>query len=190
MGKLRTIILAVVGAAHLIILLVVTIPVETTEQKLDPGADVFKLVDVQEFRPPPPETEKPPPEETVTVENQVATAAQVIETERVVVEVDEPVYLPQHQISVIPVLPTETILERIIYPDLAARQGLEGVVYLELFIDATGKIRRVEVLRDPGHGFAQAAVAALRDIKVRPALSNGEPVAVRYRYPVRFTLNK
>ena len=100
----------------------------------------------------------------------------------------EPDYLPQYKIDKLPALPTGTILGKIVYPPLAAKQGIEATVILELFIDQTGRVRRVTVLKDPGFGFAEAAEAALEGILVVPAESGGQPVAVRYRYPVRFTL--
>ena len=56
-------------------------------------------------------------------------------------------------------------------------------------IDANGVIRKIKVLKDPGHGFAQAAVAALDGITCVPANANGKNCAVRYRYPVKFTLS-
>jgi protein TonB len=40
----------------------------------------------------------------------------------------------------------------------------------------------------PDKGFGAAAVAAFKGIKGAPAEANGKPVAVRYRYPVRFEL--
>lgn len=100
----------------------------------------------------------------------------------------EPEYLPQFKIDEVPIIPARTVLSRIEYPPLAARQGIEANVFLELFIDETGRIRKITVLKDPGHGFAAAAVAALRGVVCTPAMVEGQPVAVRYRYPVRFTL--
>jgi protein TonB len=85
-------------------------------------------------------------------------------------------------------LPVQAILDQIIYPPLAAKQGLEATVILDLYIDQTGKIRKITVLKDPGYGFAEAAVAALQGRTVVPARSQGQPCAVRFRYPVRFTL--
>jgi len=98
-------------------------------------------------------------------------------------------YLPQHLVSTVPVIPTEELLARISYPPRALRQGIEGVVILELFIDKSGAIRKVGVIKDPGYGFADAAVAAIRGLSCEPARANGLPVAVRFRYPVRFTVN-
>lgn len=161
--------------------------------EFDPGATVFKLVDVEEYVPPP-----PPPEAVVKkVAEQPKAAETIVETTEPVVEVQdespysppvEPEYLPQHKISDIPVIPTKNILSRIEYPPIALRQGIEGVVYLELFIDEAGAIRKVNILKDPGFGFAEAALKALEGIRCEPARANGKPVAVRFRYPVRFSL--
>lgn len=179
-----------------------TIPPEnkTDEKKYE----VLKLVDVEEYIPPPP----PPAEAKVTtVYNQPSASEEIIQSEAPVVEVtdssvvtvvpvapvvtviaSESEYLPQHKVSNIPEIPTADILSRIEYPPIALRQGIEGVVYLELYIDQTGLIRKIIVLKDPGYGFAEAAVASLKNVQCKPALANGVPVAVRFRYPVRFTL--
>lgn len=159
--------------------------------------DVFKLVDVDEYIPPPAVA---PPPETAIVYNQPEASETVVETEKEIIETsdasysdagieDEIEYVPQHKISVIPEIPTKDILARIDYPPIALRQGIEGIVYLELFIDQTGAIRKISVLKDPGFGFADAALAALAGIRCKPAMANGVPVATRFRYPVRFKIN-
>lgn len=147
-------------------------------------ADVFKLVDVQEYV-------KPPVNENdVAVTNQPKASERVQETEKKVIkDFDESAFLPQHKISSVPVIPIREVLSRIEYPPMALRQGIEAVVYLELFIDSGGVIKNIKVLKDPGHGFAEAAVAALRGIVCIPANANGKNCAVRYRYPIKFTLN-
>lgn len=165
-------------------------------------AEVFKLVDIQEYvkpAPPPPPVVK---KENVKVTNQPKAAEKIIETkeevkhetEETVEEVSVPAteeieYLPQHKISAVPVIPSKDVLARIVYPPMALKQGIEAVVYLELFIDSRGVIRNIKVLKDPGHGFAEAAVTALSGITCIPANANGKACAVRYRYPVKFTLN-
>jgi periplasmic protein TonB len=97
-------------------------------------------------------------------------------------------YVPQFKISDAPVIPAKEVLSRIDYPSLAAKQGIEATVYLELYIDKSGRIVRATVLKDPGFGFAEAAAKALVGLVCSPARMDGEAVAVRYRYPVRFTL--
>lgn len=145
-------------------------------------ADVFKLVDVQEYT-------KPEPESNEIVVQQPKASERVLETEKKVKDFDESAFLPQHKISSVPVIPIREVLSKIEYPPMALRQGIEAVVYLELFIDSKGAIKNIKVLKDPGHGFAEAAMAALKGIICVPANANGKNVAVRYRYPIKFTLN-
>lgn len=188
----RPLLFGLVIAVHIIVLVCVRFSVKNSvpEEKID--AEIFKLVDVEEFVPPPP----PPPviEKKEVVVNSVKASETIQETEKEVVEVEEEVpveidYVPQHKISVIPEIPTKSILSKIEYPKMAMKQGIEGVVYLELFIDEAGNIRHVNVLKDPGYGFAEAAIAALDGIICKPALMNEKPVAVRFRYPIRFVLS-
>lgn len=156
-------------------------------------AEVFKLVDIQEYvkpLPPPPAPKK----DVVKVSNQPKASENIVETkEEVEAEESSPEeqieYLPQHKISSVPIIPSREVLSRIVYPPMALKQGIEAIVYLELFIDSKGQIRSIKVLKDPGHGFAESAVAALNGITCIPANANGKACAVRYRYPVKFTLN-
>jgi protein TonB len=78
-----------------------------------------------------------------------------------------------------------------VYPPLALRSGIEGTVYLELFINKEGYVLKAVVVQEipEGKGFGEAAVAAFIGKKCKPAESDGKPVAVHIRYPVRFTIN-
>ena len=188
----RPLLFGLVIAIHIIVLVCVRFSVKETALEEEIDAEIFKLVDVEEFVPPPP----PPPviDKKEVVVNSVKASETIQETEKEVVEVEEEVpveieYVPQHKISVVPEIPTKAILSKIEYPKMAMKQGIEGVVYLELFIDEAGNIRKVNVLKDPGYGFADAAIAALEGITCKPALMNEKPVAVRFRYPIRFMLS-
>jgi protein TonB len=197
---IKPLILLCVLLLHIAALVLVKFHSQIQEQQRDESYEILKLVDIEEFVPPPP---PPPPKEEIkeiipeeTV--QVAVSETVFVTEEEIIETVEDVpnaaipqeieYVPQHKISTIPEIPTKQILENIVYPAMALRQGLEGVVYLELFIDHEGNIRKIEVLKDPGFGFAEAAIDALKGVVCVPATANGKTVAVRFRYPVRFTL--
>lgn len=183
---IRPLLLSLVVLIHVVVLICVKFNVTEAAQEEEPNAEIFKLVDVEEFVPPP-----PPPviEKKEVVINSVKASENIQETEKEVVEVEDIDYVPQHKISVVPEIPTKAILSKIEYPKMAMKQGIEGVVYLELFIDEEGNIRRINVLKDPGYGFADAAIEALQGIKCKPALVNDKPVAVRFRYPVRFVLS-
>jgi len=197
-GKMRLVrygFFSLAALAHLFLLLYFRYNVHRTDRQTEPEASIIKLVDFQEYVPPPPPPPKEPEKEIVEVSDQPAASERIIETEKEIVEaetaptaVPEPEYLPQHKISKIPEIPTKEILNRIEYPPMALRQKREAVVYVELYIDNTGLVRQVVVLKDPGYGFAEAAVKALKGVQCVPAEANGVPAAVRFRYPIRFVL--
>ncbi|GHV22195.1 hypothetical protein FACS189494_08690 [Spirochaetia bacterium] len=158
---------------------------------------VFKLADINEAPPPPPAEEPPPdlPRQTTT-ENIAQTIIEVDEAPQDIVIAAAPSqkpaeeeYLPTNKVSQKPVFSRGSITPE--YPTFALRAGIEGVVYLELFIDKNGVVQKVVILKeDPaGRGFGESAVAAFTGQKCKPAEVNGQPVAVRYRYPVRFRIS-
>lgn len=100
-------------------------------------------------------------------------------------------YLPLQKISQMPIISEQYVRSKLAYPEMARRAGIMGRVFLELFVDSRGKIRRVAVLKeDPaGYGFAEAAVSAFDGCACVPAKVNGQAVSVRFRYPIRFSLN-
>jgi len=75
------------------------------------------------------------------------------------------------------------------YPDQARRQGIEGTVQLEILIDENGRVRKVKVLKSPGHGLERAAIAALSKSKFNPGVINGKAVPVKIKIPYRFVLD-
>jgi protein TonB len=94
------------------------------------------------------------------------------------------------RVSYPPVFSEQEIRRNLVYPPIPRRSGIEGLVYLELFIDSRGQIQRIDILREEpaDRGFGEAAAAAFRGLSCKPAEADGRPVAVRYRYPVRFRL--
>ena len=72
-----------------------------------------------------------------------------------------------------------------VYPALAQRAGVAGVVILECVIDKAGRIAGARVLR--GHPLLdEAALDAVRQWTYRPTLLNGTPVEVVMTVTVRF----
>ncbi len=76
-----------------------------------------------------------------------------------------------------------------LYPDSAKHAGIEGVVILQVDIDATGAVMDVEVLQGLGSGCDEAAVAAMKQSTFTPAYAGSEPVPVRIKIPYRFEIN-
>ncbi len=186
---------ALVALAHLVVVLTLNFVSGQARQAVPERAEVFKLVDVN-FKEP--EKIEPPPKdipEPSQVALQDATSEAIVVTEDQVplnsssaaLEED---YLPMHKISQVPQINESLVRKNLRYPEIARRSEKEGLVYLELFIDREGRVRKISVLKEEpsGLGFAEAAVQAFSDFVCTPAKANGQAVSVRYRYPIRFSL--
>lgn len=78
--------------------------------------------------------------------------------------------------------------ERVVYPELAKKAGIEGRVVIQFIVDQTGHVRQPRLLRGIGGGCDEAALAALRQMRFTPGLQRGKPVNVKMSIPVTFTL--
>jgi TonB family protein len=76
------------------------------------------------------------------------------------------------------------------YPPLAAAAGLEAVVKVRLTIDATGQVTHAAVVAPVGNGFDEAALAAARQYRFKPAEWDGVPGAITVETAIRFVLQK
>ena len=62
------------------------------------------------------------------------------------------------------------------YPPDALRDRLEGTVGLEVVVDETGAVIDARVTAPAGHGFDEAALAAVRKFTFEPARQDGAPI--------------
>ncbi|GAB4432320.1 MAG: energy transducer TonB [bacterium] len=76
------------------------------------------------------------------------------------------------------------------YPLFAKKLMKEGRVLLRLHIDRDGSLVNIEVLENPGYGFAESAVEAIKKSTFLPAKENGIPIASKALLPIRFTLRR
>jgi protein TonB len=81
------------------------------------------------------------------------------------------------------------------FPDIARWAGIEGIVYVHILVDKTGKVKDVKVMREEllyegrkGGSFYNTAIEAARKSVWKPATLDGKPVAVWVAYPIRFSL--
>ncbi|SET78901.1 TonB-dependent receptor [Stigmatella erecta] len=72
------------------------------------------------------------------------------------------------------------------YPPEALAQQLEGTVVMLIDISETGAVTDVQVTEAAGHGFDEAAVAAVRQFEFEPAEVDGAPAPVRIQYAYQF----
>jgi protein TonB len=74
------------------------------------------------------------------------------------------------------------------YPELALRAGLEGRVYVKIWVDKDGKPKQAVVVKSDAEIFNQPSVDAAMQYVFTPAYMNNGPVAVWVAVPFRFKL--
>lgn len=82
-------------------------------------------------------------------------------------------------IKTLPDIDGEACARTVTYPQEAEQLGIEGEVKLRVFLDETGKVHDIKLLKGLGHGLDQAAMHALKNkCKFKPAVgTDGKPVA-------------
>jgi TonB family protein len=74
------------------------------------------------------------------------------------------------------------------YPPQAVRAQADGTVVLDVEIDETGRVTDVQVIRGLAFGLSEAAAAAVREWRYRPAQGPNGPVSSRKAVRILFTL--
>jgi protein TonB len=78
------------------------------------------------------------------------------------------------------------------YPELAKVAGVEGTVYVKIWIREDGKVETAKLQKGSGTdaGFEEAALQAATQFEFHPAMKNGKPVAVWVSIPFHFKLGE
>jgi len=75
------------------------------------------------------------------------------------------------------------------YPEVAQEAGIEGTVIVQVFIDRKGRVKETIILKGiPNTGLDEAAIAAIRKTRFKPAIQRERPVGVWISIPVNFRL--
>lgn len=105
--------------------------------------------------------------------------------------IDEEMKFVAYDIGPEPIGGFRAIQRNLHYPEIAQRAGIEGKVIVHVLIDENGKAVDTKVLRSLGeNGCDEAAIAAVKKTKWRPALRDGNPVKVWVSLPIIFKLSK
>lgn len=84
------------------------------------------------------------------------------------------------------------VIERveIAYPAAAREARVQGVVVIEAIVDRSGKVKSAKVLKPLPHGLDDAALAAVKQWKFKPATLEGKPVEVVFNLTVNAKLSR
>ena len=81
------------------------------------------------------------------------------------------------------------IQRNLVYPEMARKAGVEGTVLVQAVIDEKGNVVTTTVIKSLGNnGCDEAAQAAIKKVKWKPAMQRDKPVRVQIAIPVIFKL--
>lgn len=153
----------------------------------------------QENRPP------PPPKPPIPIEAPSEDVLQDIEIQSTELDVnaevaappppkeekkvdEEPQYFVAVEEMPEPIGGIAAIQNKIVYPEIAKRAGVEGKVYVKAFVDEKGNVTKVEIQKGLGAGLDEAAMKAVKETKFKPGKQRGKPVKVQVSIPIVFKL--
>jgi TonB family protein len=83
------------------------------------------------------------------------------------------------------------LARKIKYPSSASKADVQGTVFVNFVVTATGDIEDVTILKGIGHGCDDEAARVVSKFpKWTPAKQNGKAVSVKYTVPINFMLAK
>jgi protein TonB len=174
------------------------------EMKFEGPQELFKVEDIQQTRQenkPPPPPKPPIPIEApssdvledieigsteIDVNQQMEAPPPPPKQEKIVEE--EPVYFVAVEDMPEPIGGIAGIQQKIVYPEIAKRAGVEGKVYVLAFVDETGTVTNAKIIKGIGAGCDEAALSAVMKTKFKPGKQRGKPVKVQVSIPIVFKL--
>jgi len=177
--------------------------IKKSDIQLEGTQELFTVEDIQqtkqENRPPPPP--KPPipieaPSDDVLEDIEIGDTEIDLEAEMEAppppkeekkVE-EEPTYFVAVEEMPEPIGGIKGIQEKIVYPEIAKRAGVEGKVYVLAFVDESGTVTKAQVLKGIGAGCDEAALTAVQKTRFKPGKQRGKPVKVQVSIPIIFKL--
>ncbi|MDD2290509.1 MAG: energy transducer TonB [Bacteroidales bacterium] len=114
------------------------------------------------------------------------TAEEVVEEEEIPVAIveEKPTFLGGDENTF-----TKWVFERIVYPEVAKENGVQGRVVLSFIVDADGYVKNVTVLRGVDPSIDKEAVRVVSSSpRWKPGRQRDKNVRVRYNFPLNFQL--
>ena len=108
--------------------------------------------------------------------------------DEVIEETTEPTFFVAVEEMPQPIGGLQGIQQRIKYPEIALRAGVEGKVFIKAFVDEKGNVVNAEIVKGIGGGCDEAALDAVLKTRFVPGKQRGKPVKVQVTVPVLFKL--
>lgn len=102
---------------------------------------------------------------------------------------DDPAYYVNVEIMPEPIGGMNTIYKRLIYPEDAKKNKIEGVVKILAFIEKNGEVSDAKVVEGIGYGCDENARLTVYFTRFKPGIQKGERVKVQMVIPIEFKLD-
>lgn len=83
----------------------------------------------------------------------------------------------------------KAIQEKIVYPEKAKQNGVEGRVYVKAFVNKKGVVEKVIIIKGIGYGCDSVAIEAVKTTKFKPGTQRGKKLPVQVSIPIKFQLD-
>lgn len=90
----------------------------------------------------------------------------------------------------VPVGGIKAIQANLTYPEIAKRAGIEGKIFVKVYIDEKGNVEKSEIIKGIGAGLDEAAIYAISQTKFNPGILKDIPVKVVMVIPIVFKIKK
>ncbi len=87
-----------------------------------------------------------------------------------------------------PVGGLKSIYKKIVYPKIALKAGIEGKVYLLVYVNKKGNVDDVKVIKGIGAGCDVAAMEGVKKSKFTVGKNKGVPVKVKVTVAINFKI--
>jgi periplasmic protein TonB len=82
----------------------------------------------------------------------------------------------------------ESIMKKITYPEMAQKTRTEGKVYVLIYVNESGNVDDVKVVKGIGSGCDDEAVKAIKKTKFTPGVDKGVSVKAKFSLALTFKL--
>jgi len=99
---------------------------------------------------------------------------------------NDPVYFTKPEVPAKPLGGMASIYKKLVYPDNARENNIQGIVDVITFIDEKGDVVNTKIETGLGYGCDKAAESAIKYTKFKPAKFKGESVKSQLKISVEF----
>ncbi len=98
-------------------------------------------------------------------------------------------YVPAAEKMPFPTGGMKSIYSNIEYPEHAKKNGVQGRVFAMIYVDESGNVNDVKIIKGIGFGCDEAAIEGIKKTKFNPGEHKGSKLKVKFAMPITFKLN-